>query len=216
MTLSTQQRVIETSARLFNRHGVEGVSIGQICEDLAISPGNFTYHYRRKADLIRDHFNLLEARLTDVLDTFPVPGTPESFAAALYALMELVVGYRFLFLGASYCIKNRLISAARYRRMVEHARRRVIAHIERLIALRYLAPVAEPYAVGNLVDSLWWQWLGWLLTMQITPPKAVSSPRLVTDALINIILFNQHYAEQDFFRDVRREVEAIGRARERA
>lgn len=213
MTLTTQQRVIEASARLFNRHGIEGVSIGEICEDLAISPGNFTYHYRRKADLIRGHFDLLETRLTDILEAFPVPGTAQSFAAALYDLMELVVGYRFLFLGAGFCIKNRLISAARYKRMVERARRRVIDHVERLIELRYLAPIVAPYAVENLVDSLWWQWLGWLLTMQITPLGATSSPRLVTDALINIILFNQHYAEQDFFREVRDEVEAIGRAR---
>lgn len=210
MTLSTQQRVLQASIKLFNEHGVEAVSIGQISELLAISPGNFTYHYKKKADLTRHHFNLLESGLNEIVDRFPVRSSPKGFGRALYDLVELVFHYRFLFLGASYLIKNELVSAARYRRLVEHTRRSVIGHIITLIADGTIAPIAPPYSVDVLVDSIWWQWLGWLLSMQIVPPGKISSRRLVTDALINIVLFNQHYVDEAFFRVVRLEIGRIG------
>lgn len=211
MTQTTQQRVLETSAKLFNRHSVEAVSIGQISEILAISPGNFTYHYKKKADLIRHHFDLLEERLNAIVDRFPVHASPKGFSRALFDLVELVFSYRFLFLGAGYLIKNELIPANRYRRLVEHTRRSVIGHIETLITEGHMAPIKQPYSVENLVDSIWWQWLGWLLSMQVTPPGNVSTRKLVTDALLNIVLFNQHYVDEVFFRAVRLEIGRIGK-----
>jgi AcrR family transcriptional regulator len=210
MTLTTQQRILQTSAKLFNKHGVEAVSIGQISELLAISPGNFTYHYKKKADLIRHHFNLLEEGLYAIVDRFPVRASPKVFSRALFDLVELVFNYRFLFLGASFLIKNELVSGSRYRRLVEHTRRSVVGHISTLIAEGTLAPIAPPYSVETLVDSIWWQWLGWLLSMQVMPPGKISSRKLVTDALINIVLFNHHYVDEVFFRAVRLEIGRIG------
>lgn len=211
MALTTQQRVLQTSAKLFNIHSVEAVSISQICEVLKISPGNFTYHYKKKAHLIRHHFDLLEESLIGVVDRFPIHASPKAFSRALFDLVELVFAYRFLFLGASFLIKNELVSAARYRRLVEHTRQRVIGHIEALITEGQMAPVKDPYSVKILVDSIWWQWLGWLLSMQVTSPGNVSTRRLVTDALINIVLFNQHYVDEVYFRAIRLEIGRIGK-----
>jgi len=208
---STQNRILQMSAKLFNLHGIEAVSIGQISEALKISPGNFTYHYKKKSDLIEHHFRVIDDGMTRILHDFPINGSPRDFSNALVELMELVFSYRFLFLGGSYVIKNDLISAARYKLLINTNKRRFVQQIERLIAHDHMLPVKAPYSVEQLVDSIWWQWLGWLLSMQITPPKNVSDRKLVTEELINILFLNHHYTRPVFFRAVRAEIRKAAR-----
>jgi fatty-acid desaturase len=75
----------------------------------------------------------------------------------------------------------------------------------------YVTPIKSPYSVELLVDSIWWQWLGWLLAMQIAQIKKASTRQLVTDGMINIMFLNQHYANRVVFRAIRIEIQKIAR-----
>jgi AcrR family transcriptional regulator len=48
----TRERIIQRSIALFNKRGLQHVAIDHIATDLKISPGNLTYHFKRKRDLI--------------------------------------------------------------------------------------------------------------------------------------------------------------------
>ena len=49
---SKKQEIIQRSIELFNAHGFHRVSIKDIADSLGMSPGNLTYHFTRKTDLL--------------------------------------------------------------------------------------------------------------------------------------------------------------------
>lgn len=51
--MGTKNRILATAIRLFNQDGVNGVSIRNIAQEVGISPGNFSYHFKNKQVLIR-------------------------------------------------------------------------------------------------------------------------------------------------------------------
>jgi len=48
----TQLKIVKTAIRLFNRGGVANVRVQDIAVAAGISPGNLTYHYKTKKDLM--------------------------------------------------------------------------------------------------------------------------------------------------------------------
>ena len=50
--ISTKQRILSASVRLFNEHGVDAVRLQQIAEEIGISVGNLAYHFKTKDAII--------------------------------------------------------------------------------------------------------------------------------------------------------------------
>ncbi len=58
----TNQKILRAARVLFNEHGVAKVSQRTICDHIAISPGNLTYHFKKRDDIIDAlYFELAEA-----------------------------------------------------------------------------------------------------------------------------------------------------------
>jgi AcrR family transcriptional regulator len=210
MQTTTQQRVLDMSAELFNRYGIEAVSVGQISEALKISPGNLTYHYKKKSDLVAEHISLFEKHLQEGVDQLPVYSNARTFSLAYIELLALTLRYRFLFIGANYIIQNDLVAVSRYDKLIETTKRSFIRQIKRLVADGYMTPIRKPYSIDMLVDSIWWQWMGWLLSMQITPAaKRPPERKLLADAVLHIFFLNHHYVDQEFFRAVQTELKTL-------
>jgi AcrR family transcriptional regulator len=210
--LSTQQRLLAVSAELFNRYGVEAVSVGQIAEAMKISPGNLTYHFKKKSDLIAKHVDAFEHSLQRKVDSFPVISNPKNFSKAYLELIELVFGYRFLFIGANYLIQNDLVKTVRYAKLINDTKKRFARQIDRLVSAGYMKPVRPPYSVAMLVDSIWWQWLGFLLAIQIKPLTTRPSIKAIcADAALHIVFLNHHYVDPTFFRAVQAEFKKYAR-----
>ncbi|MET0985411.1 MAG: TetR/AcrR family transcriptional regulator [Steroidobacteraceae bacterium] len=209
---TNQQRVLEMSAELFNRYGIEAVSVSQIAEALKISPGNLTYHYKKKADLLADHISAFEERLRDAIEQLPVLADARTFSDAYMDLLQLTMHFRFLFIGANYIIQNDLVPIARYEKLIEVVKRAHVRQIKRLVAEGYMKPIEKPYSMEALIDGIWWQWLGWLIAMQITPAaKRAPERKLLADAVLHIFFISHHYVDPDFFREVQMELKKIGR-----
>lgn len=209
---TNQQRVLEMSAELFNRYGIEAVSVSQIAEALKISPGNLTYHYKKKADLLADHIGAFKERLREAIDALPVLANARTFADAYVELLELTLHYRFLFIGANYIIQNDLVPIVRYEKLIEVVKKAHVRQIKRLVAEGYMKPIEKPYSMDVLVDGIWWQWLGWLIAMQITPPaRRAPERKLIADAVLHIFFISHHYVDPAFFREVQAELKKIGR-----
>jgi AcrR family transcriptional regulator len=209
---TTQQRVLDMSAELFNRYGIEAVSVGQLSQALNISPGNLTYHYKKKADIIAEHINRFEQQLQKGVAQIPDYSDAKTFCEAYIELLRLTLRYRFLFIGANYIIQNDLVGAARYERLIETTKRNFVRQFKRLIAEGYMREIHAPYSIDMLVDAIWWQWLGWLLVMQITPPsQLMPESRLLADAVLHIFFLSHHYVDQDFFQKVQTELKRLSR-----
>ncbi len=51
-TIELRQRIIDRALALFNEHGLERIGMRELARDLQLRPGNLTYHFARKEDLI--------------------------------------------------------------------------------------------------------------------------------------------------------------------
>lgn len=52
MAAETRAHILECARRLFNAHGYSQVSMRAIAQEVGISPGNLTYHFPQKADIV--------------------------------------------------------------------------------------------------------------------------------------------------------------------
>ncbi|MEQ1783280.1 MAG: helix-turn-helix domain-containing protein, partial [Hyphomonadaceae bacterium] len=52
----TKSRILDTALALFNERGVANVTTNHIAEALNMSPGNLYYHFRNKAEIVRELF----------------------------------------------------------------------------------------------------------------------------------------------------------------
>ena len=49
---NTKNKILDASLRLFNKNGVEKITLRQIAKDLGISQGNLNYHFPKKSEII--------------------------------------------------------------------------------------------------------------------------------------------------------------------
>ncbi|CEQ08919.1 TetR family transcriptional regulator [[Clostridium] sordellii] len=57
MAKQTKEDIILTARDLFNKHGYNSISMRDIANELEISVGNLTYHFKKKEDLIEEVVN---------------------------------------------------------------------------------------------------------------------------------------------------------------
>lgn len=52
MSSQTKYLIIQSAINLFNKYGIKNVRVQDIASEAGISPGNLTYHFRTKKDLM--------------------------------------------------------------------------------------------------------------------------------------------------------------------
>jgi AcrR family transcriptional regulator len=62
----TKLKIIRKSISLFNEHGFSNVSLMKIAEELSLSPGNLTYHFNKKDDLMKAVYKYFQEELLKV------------------------------------------------------------------------------------------------------------------------------------------------------
>lgn len=67
MVLDKRQQIINTAIKLFNEKGYSNVSIRDISNEINISPGNLTYYFKQKSDIIKSIYQQIYNEFSDVL-----------------------------------------------------------------------------------------------------------------------------------------------------
>jgi AcrR family transcriptional regulator len=87
--ITTKNRIISSAVSLFNERGFVNVTMRDLAQELGISLGNLTYHFKRKDDLIEAiHQQLIEER-NALLETVQIAPSIANIHAQLFPLMEL-------------------------------------------------------------------------------------------------------------------------------
>ena len=68
--MDTKEQIISESLRLFNQDGEELVGVREIARTLGISPGNLSYHFPRKEDIIGHHLAKLIGELDILIQAY--------------------------------------------------------------------------------------------------------------------------------------------------
>ena len=93
----TKRKIIETAVQLMNKNGFSNVSLKQIADEISISPGNLTYHFKLKSDLIEGIHQQMVEEMEGVIRPMGMVDLGHFQKSLLYTF-QFQERYRFFFL----------------------------------------------------------------------------------------------------------------------
>lgn len=196
---ATRDEILASGLRIVNARGLASLSIRGVAEDLGLSPGNVSYHFPRKEDLVTGLVQLLregnQSRLARSL------GSLADFLELFRELFENQYEFRGLVLALPDVLETFEQLRTEYRR-VEHQRRRAL--FELLAGLRERGAVrgSDP-ELARLVSHLTLIARFWIGEARVTYSK-YGRDRAIAHylALIadNLVPLAAHRAELESYR----------------
>ena len=167
----TKDRILEAARLLFNRGGVQGTAVFRIAYELDMSPGNLTYHFKSKADIVLELARALRARVEEAIFGLQ----PPLRAAEVIAHLEIVLGalwsYRFLFNSGVY-VSQMDEDLARQIGDVQNRIRDILTnYFENTISRGEMRRPTQEDGVALLCDNILALWLQWLQAESAGDPE---------------------------------------------
>jgi len=141
----TKQKILAASLELFNTHGMANVSQRRITEQLQISPGNLTYHFKKKEDIetalyfaLVEEFNALFTEMTDA------EVAVETLISSTGQIFDIIKKYRFVFLDFARLMRTNDVVAAHYRQLTQFRYQQFMFIFNYLIQKGILRPAELP------------------------------------------------------------------------
>ncbi len=104
--MKTKDRIIEQAIRLFNELGVSRVGVRDIARALNMSPGNLSYHFSKKEDLVIEIIRRYSASNDIAFDTyFSASPSVERFMGLMQQIFERQYEIRGLLTGPELTIQ---------------------------------------------------------------------------------------------------------------
>jgi AcrR family transcriptional regulator len=128
--ISTRDRLVDVSLKLFNERGPDRVTTAQIAAAAEINEGNLYYHFKTKQALILAIFDRFEATVSGLLERNEAAGAdPAAYTTFLREWFEIVWTYRFLYRD----FMGLLATAPELRRRIKAVSDRARTPVKRLI-----------------------------------------------------------------------------------
>lgn len=106
--------------RLYNEQGLSAVSQRRITEDIGISPGNLTYHFKHKSHIVMALYDDFTLEISEEARRFLGEEiTLERFLDFIEDWFVIVYKYRFIFMDLSYLTRNYEKISAQYKDFVK-------------------------------------------------------------------------------------------------
>ena len=96
--MTTKQKIIAASIKLFNEHGLTNVRLQQIADEVGISVGNLAYHYYSKEAIVNEMDRQLSELIEPIIDASTSFPNLMDFDTQLARFYHLVMNYSFYFL----------------------------------------------------------------------------------------------------------------------
>jgi AcrR family transcriptional regulator len=184
---NTRQRIILRAIALFNRYGIQNVAVERIASDLKMSPGNLTYHFKRKDDLIEAALALLMEHLGFALQRPEAVQSPQDGAEYLIRLFRTFWEFRFFFNSLAYLLTDDRRMSKQYAEFSQQIIQAMETDITYLAEREYFRPAVAPNTFRLLSENMWSQLLHWLRMQQIQSPSAPTpSDEAIYDAALHI------------------------------
>lgn len=92
----TQQKIVKTAIQLFNKNGVANVRVQDIAIAANISPGNLTYHYKTKKDLMAAVLHYMKSLQKEMFPYQSVIEAP-TWIEVIQTYLRFQIQFRFFY-----------------------------------------------------------------------------------------------------------------------
>lgn len=152
--MKTKQKILHTAISMFNEQGFGRISLRDISDQMNISPGNLTYHYRNRDELLLAIYEMMYQEMEEffgqkAVDPMEILGkVPQQTESFIYR-------YRFFFADLKAIFQEFPFLALRHREVV--AKRLAGGHalVSGMIKAGYFHPEPSPGAYQPIVHLIW-------------------------------------------------------------
>jgi len=159
--MNTKNRIIEASIQLFNRYGVEQVSIRQIASEIQISHSNLSYHYKSKSDILHQIYSRMDEEMSDAV--FPSKDlTLIHYHQLLKKISAFQKKYQFFYMDLLAVARAFPEIIKRYRITVKKRSEDYRSLIQHFIEKKLIKPEEENGFYTSLFHAIWVMSTFWL------------------------------------------------------
>ncbi|MCV9388731.1 TetR/AcrR family transcriptional regulator [Reichenbachiella ulvae] len=151
----TREKILDKALALFNENGLASVSQRNITEALGISPGNLTYHFKKKEDIVQGLYDRLVIRFSEVFDG--ITKSPPSINGMLSlseTVFQLVWEYQFFFIDYVFLMRSYPAICTHYSHLMKKREEQFLASVEYLKNEGVLRPERLPKQYNRLFFQL--------------------------------------------------------------
>ena len=159
---TTKHRIISTAIVLFNQRGFMNVTMRDLAQELDISLGNLTYHFKRKDELVETIHQCLIDERNALLETVQVAPSITNIHAQLHPLMELYEKYRFFYLDILEVMRAYPDIARRHREHISNQIRYIRAIIDYSVGSGNMLPESRDGQYDSLAETVCLMLTYWL------------------------------------------------------
>ena len=152
--MSIKEKIKSTAITLFNERGLSSVTMRQLAEALGISPGNLTYHFKTKASLLEQIYQMMHAESSDYisLDGYITLHHYQELLRQFYLLRQ---HYRFFFNDLVY-IRNQYPEVSRMHQATNLVRfRNARMLVDYFVESGRMVKEEPPLDYDRLIHSIW-------------------------------------------------------------
>lgn len=151
----TKRQILDAALKLFNEQGLSQVSLRAIADEIKISPGNLTYHFKRREEIVE----VLYYEFVAVVDERF--GRIEPGAVNLSLIFELItiltetrLRYRFLMRDFTALVAENPSIKKHYALILKKRREQSLFFFEKLVAQKVLRPAELPNEYHFLYERI--------------------------------------------------------------
>ena len=195
----TSERIVRAAIDLFNQRGIQHVAVELIAAHIEISPGNLTYHFKRKRDLVHATFAVVQERLSAVLKPRIPALSPREGAEYLVDILRSFWEFRFFFNALTFLLSQDPKLREKYFKFQELALDSIDAGFQEMVEKGQLRPIRHPNNTRLLAENVWSQWLTWLRMQQLESPEApMPEGQALYDSALHHWSLLEPYFSQEF------------------
>ena len=154
-TLTTKQKILEASIRLFNWNDVANVRLQQIADETGISVGNLAYHFKNKEAIVNAVYENLFDEFSQILSTYLISPKLTDFDMQMEQYHRFFSKYKFYLIDLFEIERSYPAIMERWRecigKMLLQIRKRLDYYVNRGILL----PEPKPGVYDTLTNSIW-------------------------------------------------------------
>lgn len=154
-TLTTKQKILEASIRLFNWNDVANVRLQQIADETGISVGNLAYHFKNKEAIVTAVYENLFDEFSQILSAYLLSPKLTDFDQQLEKYYRFFFKYKFYLIDLFEVERSYPLIMSRWQecsgKMLLQIRKRLEYNVNRGI----LRPETAPGMYDALANDLW-------------------------------------------------------------
>jgi AcrR family transcriptional regulator len=200
--ITTADRILDASLKLFNEQGFHCVPAMRIAEHLAISPGHLAYHFKSKSDILIALFPRMDKALQETMHLEMPHVAPASIEKSLN-LMKILWNYRFFFIELPQIapIDSRILDS--YLKLEERVLDTMRQSFDSRVAEGSMRPIPQPNNSLLLSKNVWVTWLDWIRGEQVRHPgQQTPCGASVYEAMLRGYCIMQPYCGTDYLDEV--------------